>query len=403
MLWMRAPLQTRTLRQFVADDPWNGTSRVTFRIEAAWGGFAPAYAVAEGSLPRKYAIVSSPGEQRHRLPDVLAGLWLNGKLPAERLPALLKALEPSLNRLDYFAHLTLTKFQQRVRVWLGPVVTLLVLALAVGIVIFEPMVRERGATADVLGGGLLAAAGVGGIPWLLMWLLERRRRKQIDQVMQLHAATPTPSAAAPIPEVRWLGKDDPKNPFTVDGYDCRIVRDMQSITTDKDVAATFIALRRSVGQNHSGQLPASATAIEHRLVYPCGGIADGVVFKSKQMEQKWDIYLYGDRLYFCRSWTDALVFVATFSTTADSLAIETIWAAAEAMEGGREHVVRQVDYLIKSHLFRRVVPHPLPDMLQKDPSSIGLYSFNQFGNVCCFGTFADTLPHDLIKPKPSAA
>lgn len=95
------------------------------------------------------------------------------------------------------------------------------------------------------------------------------------------------------PEVRWLGRDDPRNPFTVDGFGClSFVRAMRSTTKDKDVADRFVALRSSVGRNHAGQLPQGASAIEHRLVYPGGGTADGVLFKAQQMEQKWDIYLY---------------------------------------------------------------------------------------------------------------
>lgn len=205
-------------------------------------------------------------------------------------------------------------------------------------------------------------------------------------------------------EVRWLGKDDPKNPFTVDGYDClAFVRAMQSTTKDQDVAAKFVALRSSVGSNHIGQMPEGATAIEHRLAYPCGEIADGVLFKAQRMEQKWDIYLYGRSLYFCRSWTDALVFAATFSITSEGLVVETLWACVEAIEGGRDQAVRQVDYLIKNHLFRRALPHPLPEGLPRDPNTIGLYSFAQYGHQCCFGTYADTLRSDLSKARPSAA
>lgn len=185
MLWMHSPPQVKTLRQFSADDPWNGMQRASFRVEAAWGGFAPAYAVAEDSMPRQYAIVSNASGKRHRLPDVLAGLWLGGKLPAESLPALLNALEPSLNRFDYIAHLSLTPFQQRFRLWVGPVVGLLVMVLTVSITMLEPQVRLQGLTNKILTDGFLAAAVLGGIPGLPMWLLDRRRRRQMERVLQL--------------------------------------------------------------------------------------------------------------------------------------------------------------------------------------------------------------------------
>lgn len=35
MLWMHSPREVKTLRHFSADDPWNGTPRASFRLEAA--------------------------------------------------------------------------------------------------------------------------------------------------------------------------------------------------------------------------------------------------------------------------------------------------------------------------------------------------------------------------------
>ena len=79
-----------------------------------------------------------------------------------------------------------------------------------------------------------------------------------------------------------------------------------------------------------------------------------------------------------------------------------IWAQIEQIDEGHDQAVREVDYLIKSHILRRTVPHPLPSTVQKDPNTVALFSFSQYGNICCFGTFADTLRNDLAKPRTDA-
>ncbi|MFC4314140.1 hypothetical protein ACFPN2_34015 [Steroidobacter flavus] len=79
-------------------------------------------------------------------------------------------------------------FQRRFRVWLGPVVGILILLLAVAIVIFEPWIRTRGLTGEVLMNGGTAAAVFGGVPWALIWLLERRRSQQIQRVLEMQTS-----------------------------------------------------------------------------------------------------------------------------------------------------------------------------------------------------------------------
>jgi hypothetical protein len=48
-------------------------------------------------------------------------------------------------------------------------------------------------------------------------------------------------------------------------------------------------------------------------------------------------------------------------------------------------------------VFSFVRPHPLPSHVRRDPEEVGLYSFSQYGNMCCFGTYEDTLPWNLAK------
>lgn len=201
------------------------------------------------------------------------------------------------------------------------------------------------------------------------------------------------------PSVQWLSKDDPKNPFVVDGYDClAFVRSMLSSTQDPGVAASFTELRGSLGQEHVGRFPSDSVALDCRLAYPFDGeTSEGVLFKAARMEEKWDIYLYGDRLYFSRSWTGGLAFVAQFGVAGGSLTISQISASSSGTGMDYRYAVRQVDYLVRSHILKESLPHPLPTGLDRDPASVGLFSFSQYGWLCCFGTFDETLRRDLAK------
>lgn len=220
-----------------------------------------------------------------------------------------------------------------------------------------------------------------------------------------NADPPAHSLGVAQPLGQWLDASDPKNPFTVGGYDClAFVQSMVSTTKDEDVAASFVALRTDLGRGHIGKTPDDAVELDCQLEYPLNGLlSDGALFKAQQMEDKWDIYIYQDRLYFCRSWTGDLLFVAQFLSTSDRFVIHALWAPRELTADDPRYPVRVLDYLVKSHVLLRRCPHPLPVELQQDASAIALFSFSQFGRHCCFGTYEETLVSDLRKHLPGAA
>lgn len=198
------------------------------------------------------------------------------------------------------------------------------------------------------------------------------------------------------PPARWLTKDSSSNPFILDGFDCYgFVSSMLSTTTDPAIAESFVSLRSSDGQALRGSLPEEGIEISCALSYEYSREAsDGVLFKSAVMEEKWDIYLYDEHVYFCRSWTGKLAVVAEINTAVNSLRISRIWAPRSV---DPYLAIQQVDYLIKSHLYKRQAPHPLPSDLQMEPSAVAMYSFSQYGRLCCFGSFESTLGQDMLK------
>jgi hypothetical protein len=199
--------------------------------------------------------------------------------------------------------------------------------------------------------------------------------------------------------VIWLTESDAANPFCVDGWNCLpFVTNTVATTSDRRVAESFAALRGSSGAEHVGHLPPESVEVACSLEYRHRAEApEGAIFKASQMEEKWDIFHYQSRIYFCRSWTGMLVYVAAFDFSGSSLRVTRLWTSSADGHVDKVFVQRQVDYLIRSHLYGQRLPHPLPVGIQSDPQTIALYSFSQYGNKCCFGTSADTLVPNLLK------
>lgn len=198
------------------------------------------------------------------------------------------------------------------------------------------------------------------------------------------------------PLARWLKKGEAGNPFVLDGFDCyAFVSSMLSTTKDTEVANSFVSLRSADGQTMRGSLPNDHVEIPCALSYRYSGeTIDGILFKSEVMEEKWDIYLYDSRVYFCRSWTGSLTLVAEITPTENSLTVSRVWSSRSEEP---KLAIQQVDYLIKSHLYKLRVPHPLPSELPREQKAVALYSFSQFGRLCCFGSFENTLGENMLK------
>ena len=107
------------------------------------------------------------------------------------------------------------------------------------------------------------------------------------------------------------------------------------------------------------------------------------------MEEKRDIDYFDEKLYFSRSWTDDLMLVAHVDRKADAL---TISAVDTVVTHANQSLmaVRDVDFLVKTHLFGREVPHSLPPDLPSFEKTILTYSFSVFGRAAAFASYDDT-------------
>jgi hypothetical protein len=98
------PRRVRTDTAFRAADPWNAGRVTDWTVEAYV--MVPEHRPDPGNLysmgaSERFAIRSDVDGGEHFLPESLIRLWREQRVAAERLPALLHALEPTLNRTDY--------------------------------------------------------------------------------------------------------------------------------------------------------------------------------------------------------------------------------------------------------------------------------------------------------------
>lgn len=197
---------------------------------------------------------------------------------------------------------------------------------------------------------------------------------------------------------RWMNSDDDGNPFAISGCDCLAFTQSMISTTTKENVEAYFSFRGDFGQRLIGTLPEDSVQIPCSLQYEYSGeVADGAIFKSKKMEEKWDIYLYESKIYFCRSWSGMLVYVADVKFGEGKVVVSNVYAPRDLVDGDEQYVLSQVDYLKKSHVLGSIEPHPLPKALPRDPEKITAFSFSQYGSKCCFGTYEDTINFKFVR------
>jgi hypothetical protein len=201
------------------------------------------------------------------------------------------------------------------------------------------------------------------------WLARLLRRER--------PAPPGPDADATFERLQWLEGDD--SPFGVRVLDCRPVADtFLSGTVDPLAIRFFLSPAARSGEQFRGQHPEAAVRVPCRIEYPGFALPpEGPAFVAKVMEDKWNVYRLDDALYFVRSWTGQLVYVAQLAAGRSGWGITEVEAWPAAAIGPPDMAVRQVDYLIRSHLYGLDVPHPVPTLGTKQ--ALALWSFSQYG------------------------
>jgi hypothetical protein len=190
--------------------------------------------------------------------------------------------------------------------------------------------------------------------------------------------------------LRWLEPE--QNPWGLRLLDCRpLTLTSTSTTDDPRTARSFANFRLSRGSQHKGLSPANSSRLECDLRFPFNGESDdGPLFLADVMEDKWDIYLYDDHLYFARSWSGELRLRAKIDFAAPEARIPWVEADLRGELGDPIFVISTVDFLMKSHLYRSETPHPIPQGHSDDPQKIAAFSMNVFGRWASFAKLGDT-------------
>ncbi len=192
--------------------------------------------------------------------------------------------------------------------------------------------------------------------------------------------------AAPVTdeEFRWYDPG-PENPFGLRFLDCRpLTQTVSSWTKDPQIAERYDQLRHSDGKDLINAVIPDAVRCPAALVFPHDGTArDGGVFKSPEMEVKWDVYLYDSVFLFARSWTGELQFRAFAEIEESEIRITSV----ECQAVDRELAASHVFFILATHVLKRVIPHQLPaGPIPLSDKNIAVRSFGLFGRYAWYAT-----------------
>lgn len=179
-----------------------------------------------------------------------------------------------------------------------------------------------------------------------------------------------------------------------------------AMTANMQIAARFGQLLKP--EDLRAKIPSDAHEIACDLTYTLSEpLIEGPVFRSREMEEKWDIYFYDGQLYCARSWTGDVWFRARMELSDGQAHVPRIefglpGPIASDWEDD-EYVLRIFDFLIKRHVAWVMALHPLPPSKRKESSlPLARHSFALFGDKGWCGTYADTLTTKIMTIKEFA-
>lgn len=204
-------------------------------------------------------------------------------------------------------------------------------------------------------------------------------------------------------ELSWI--DAQEVPWGVRVLDVRpITQGMLSTSNDPQCAQNAVSFYGEDGSSFLQELPQSKHT-EHvgRRYQVDGRLYDGPLFIPDCMEHKWAIFYRQGRLIFVRSWLREVYVVADVEHVApDMIEVTTLYGDFSAgfdeedeAQGGEGRVL---DYLLRSHAMQLVYPAPLPQALEEDARSAGLWCMRMFGKLAYVAS-AVAPPDDLEPPQ----
>jgi hypothetical protein len=194
----------------------------------------------------------------------------------------------------------------------------------------------------------------------------------------------------PYSKLVWMDAED--NQFKLRILDCRpILKDYTSWTENQVIAERMAKLDFEAPEVYREKSPQGAKEIHCNLRYPRPDKVDeGRIFTASIMEDKWNIYFLEGYLYFVRSWTGDLIYRAKVDFASNEAIVSMVEASSTTAEPDSLLVLGQVDFLIKSHLFKAITPVPIPTSVPSNPKEIVAYSTVFCGRWALYASYEDT-------------
>lgn len=217
---------------------------------------------------------------------------------------------------------------------------------------------------------------------------------------QIAAMVPLKKSGQGAGPPRWLSAEE--SPFDIPVLDCRPVTTTSLLfTQDKEVAERYVRLTRSDGKEFAEKHPEAAQCVSVLLEYRHDGVpAEGPVFISRCMEEKWNICYYCSALCFVRSWTGDLVYRARMEFTGKESRVVEIEYNSNRICSAID-AIRAVDFLIKTHLYQKMAITPIPATISHDDGEMVSYLFSEYGHAAHFASREDTVDARIVE-RPAA-
>ncbi|MBX2810784.1 MAG: hypothetical protein KTR25_03195 [Myxococcales bacterium] len=197
----------------------------------------------------------------------------------------------------------------------------------------------------------------------------------------------------------WLSSSEIVFPFDRPVLDCRsVTRGVVSTAQDQDQLDRFIALRN----------PASAESLRGKNVEECKTIGcslqlpnpgldtEGRIYSARRLEYKWDVALWGNTLYFTRSWGGELQYRAAFEPSAESILVTSMEVPKWEMDDPT-YPPASVEFLLRTLVLGEIAAHPFPALLNiMEPEQLAMWAYKTYGCIARFGAFPEGVEPKLV-------
>lgn|GEM_PF-6578642 len=199
---------------------------------------------------------------------------------------------------------------------------------------------------------------------------------------------------------RWIKAED--SPFGVEVLDLRgtfvvkvsyILRGLDDIENNPSSEETL----RKVRKMHPE--PYLSFKVICNLSYPVSSrnvISDGLLCKPLETGQEWCIFSAGQDMIFYSVDRRNVMYRARYRLENDTLRIRFIEANMLVCHLMPSLAIANLDFIIKSSLFGKVVPHPIPSFIPREIDRIISYTRFAFDSRAVFATYEDTLSIDWL-------